>query len=256
LTKINRKRWLVALTVLIVATLACATNTPVAQIATPRPTRTPISTFTPTPIPPTPTPRPADTNTPIFTPTPIPTDTPVFTATPLPSATPVPTDTPVPATNTPIPPAAPPPTNTPAPTPTPVPVANSVVATPTNPPDPDTPPGDYKLDNEEFDNNCAHVAAIGRVINRSGDDPVQYVTIEVTGDEDGFKGPYTAKTDKDGYYTVVISVLTEEIDGVEFKAKIIGPNVKTESYKWEVSDDCHDGDAIQIMELEWERRDL
>jgi hypothetical protein len=131
-----------------------------------------------------------------------------------------------------------------------------VIATPTNPPDPDTPAGAYELELKESQNNCAHAAVIGRVYNRNGETPVQYVTVEVTGDEDAFKGPYTAKSDKDGYYTVLIGALTEEIDGVEFKAKIIGPNVETESYKWEVSDDCHDEDGIQIMELEWERRDL
>lgn len=137
-----------------------------------------------------------------------------------------------------------------------MPVANSVIATPTNPPDPDTPSGDYEIEVKEPHNNCAHVAVFGKVYNRKSETPVQYATIQVTGDEDGFKGPYTAKSDKDGYFTVVIGELSGEVDGVDFKAKIVGPNVKTEGHEWRVSDDCHDEDAIQVMEIEWERRDL
>jgi hypothetical protein len=142
--------------------------------------------------------------------------------------------------------------------PTPVPAAQSPLAapTPTNTPVPDTPAGDYELNDEDHSKNCAHVAVFGRVLNRNGDSPVQHVTIEVTGDKNAFKGPYTAKTDKDGYYTVVISELKSEIDGVEFKAEVTGPNVESESYEWEVSSDCHEDGAIQVVELEWERRDL
>ncbi|MEW5958490.1 MAG: carboxypeptidase-like regulatory domain-containing protein [Chloroflexota bacterium] len=239
---------------LISTALACATNTPAAQVSTPRPTRTPLSTFTPTPIPPTATPRPTDTPTPLFTATPAPTNTAEATATPLPTDTSVPTATPLPPTNTP-PPTVAPPTHTPLPAPTPLPVAESVLATPTNTPAPDTPPGKYEIEDTETGHNCAHVAVVGRVLDRS-DNPVQYVTIEVTGDKDDYKGPYTAKTDKDGYYTVLIGELSEKIDGVEFKVKVIGPNVKTESHEWEASKDCHKDGAIQVMEIEWDKKDL
>lgn len=246
-----------ALALLLVAALACATNTPVAQVAPPRPTRTSLPTFTKTPIPPTPTLRPTDTNTPIVTDTPTPTETPIPTDTPVSTDTPVvPTDTPIPPTNTPAPTAVPP-TNTPVP-PTPVPVAQSPLAapTPTNTSEPGTPPGRYEVDDEDTDNNCAHVAVIGRVINRDGGDGVQYVTIRVTGDEDEYKGPYTAKTDEDGYYTVLIGELDKDIDGVEFDVEVIGANVRSESYEWEAGGDCHKEEDIQIMELKWERKDL
>jgi hypothetical protein len=250
----KNRRWLLLVAVLIFATLACATNTPVAQIATPRPTRTPIPTFTATPIPPTPTPRPTDTPTPLATLTPTPTDTPLATATPQPTDTAVPAATPVPPTPPPAPTAAPP-TNTPIPPPTPIPVAQSVLATPTNTPAPDTPSGKYEIEDNEPSKNCAHVAVVGRVLDR-GDDPVQYVTIQVTGDKSDYKGPYTGKTDKDGYYTVLIGELNEKVDGVEFEAKVIGPNVKTESHKWKVSSDCHEDGAIQVMEIKWQKKDL
>jgi hypothetical protein len=89
---------------LLADALGTSTESMIAALATPTPTRTPT-------LPPTATPVPTDT--PIPTATPVPTDTPI----PAPTAAP-PTDTPVPAA------AAPtlgPPTNTPEPTATPEP---------------------------------------------------------------------------------------------------------------------------------------
>ena len=109
----------------------------------------------------------------------------------------------------------------------------------------------------DFDQNCANVGLIGRVYQHDSEDPIQYVTIQVTGDEDPYKGPYTAKTNEDGYYTVVIGPLKDDIDGVEFKAVVTGGAgvVSEDDPDWEVSSDCKDEDAIQIMEIDWERKD-
>ena len=247
-------RWLLLLSLLAGITLACASNTPVASIATARPTRTPLPTFTLTPLPPTPTPRPSDTNTPIVTDTPIPTDTPVATPTPVPTETPVPTGTP---TNTPVPPTKPPPTpvpptNTPVPAPTPV--AQSPLATPTSPPEPGTPPGQYEIRNIETERNCAHVAVIGRVVDRDDKDKgIQWVTIEVTGDDNPYKGPYYGKSNDRGDYTVLIGELKSDIDEVEFEAKVVGgANVESEDdHEWTFGDDCHDDDQFQVVEINW-----
>jgi hypothetical protein len=253
------KRWLFA-ALLFVMTLACMPNTPAVSVATPQPTRTPLPTFTPTPLPPPPTPIPTHTNTPIHTDTPTPTPTPIFTDTPLPA----PTDTPVPPTNTPVPTAVPP-TNTPlpisAPTPTPVPTAASPLATPTHTstPLPGTPPGKYEIRDIENERNCAHVAVYGRVTEKGSDTPVQYVTIEITGDEDPFKGPYTGKTNEKGDYSIVILSFhdepdkAKEIDGVDFEAEVTGgSNVKSEDkHEWNVSDDCEESGAIQVVEINW-----
>jgi hypothetical protein len=253
------KRWLFA-ALLFVMTLACMPNTPAVSVATPPPTRTPLPTFTPTPLPPPPTPIPTHTNTPIHTDTPIPTPTPIFTDTPLPAST----NTPVPPTNTPVPTAVPP-TNTPAPTsvptPTSAPTAASPLATPTHTstPLPGTPPGRYEIRDVENEKNCAHVAVYGRVTEKSSGRPVQYVTIEVTGDEDPFEGPFIGKTSENGDYSIVILSFHDEpdkadkIDGVDFEAEVTGgPNVESEDkHEWKVSDDCEESGAIQVVEINW-----
>lgn len=235
--------------VLFFTILACATNTP-AAVAPPQPTRTPFPTFTITPVPPTPAPTPTFTDTPLATDTPPPTETP----TPAP-----PTDTPVPSTNTPVPPTntSVPPTNTPLPpTSTPTPVAASVLPTPTNTPEPGTLPGEYEEDDTDFDQNCAHVGLTGRVYQQNGEAPIEYVTVQVTGDEDPYRGPYTAKTNADGEYTILIGELNNDIDGVEFEAIITGgPGVKSlDEVDWTVSSDCDDEDAIQIFIINWQRK--
>lgn len=237
---------------LIVTTLACATNAPVARVSNARPTRTPLPTFTNTPLPPTATPLPTSTDTPIPTNTPDIPPTPTFTDTPLP-----PTDTPVP-TNTPLPPTLPPPpppTATPVPpTPTPVPVANSPVQQPTvvvNTPIPVSPAGRYKPVQIEKKANCAHIGVLGAV--RLGpdddDDPVANVTIEVTGDTDGYRGPYYGTTASDGKYTIVIGEF-KQVKDLEFKAEVYGADTDNEP-EWSVSDNCHDDNSVQIVEIDW-----
>ncbi len=228
LQQCQHRRWLIP-GLLILTTLACVTNTPVAQVATPRPTRTPLPTFTMTPIPPTPLP------------------TPTFTLTPTPTDTPTTTPTPVPPTNT------PPPTDTPVPAPPPAPANTSPVATPTNTPEPGTPPGRYEVEKEDGDNDCGNVGVIGRVREKGSDKPVQYVTIEVKG-EDDYKGPYTGKTGADGKYSVLIGPVKDNINGVEFEVKVVGgPGVESEDkVKWEASKDCHGSDEdIQVMKIDW-----
>ena len=244
------KGWLPV--VFLLTTLACITNTPAAYVATPRPTRTPWPTFTNTPIPPTPTITFTPTNTPPATDTPVPT----LTFTPGPTDTPVPTETPVPPTNTPIPPTAVPPTNTPVPTLPPAPV--SVVSTPTPTPLPDTPPGRYEEDDgRETMRNCANVGVIGHVRQRNGHAPVPYVTIQVTGSKKPYKGPYTAKTNENGDYTVLIGPLSDEVDDVEFEVRVVGgSNVKSEdSPEWTADKDCKKDDAIQVIRINWKRKE-
>jgi hypothetical protein len=247
------KVWLL-IAIFMLPVLACATNTPVAGVPAPPATRTPYPTFTPTPIPSTPTPVPTGTETPIAT------DTPESTSTPLPSETPTPSpsDTPIPPTNTPVPPTntPAPPTNTPLP-PTNTPVAVSALPTPTNTPEPDTPPGRYEEDDIEIEQNCAHVGVYGRVYTQDGEDPIEHVTVKVTGNKNPYKGPYTGKTDKDGNYSILIGELKRDIDNVDFKAVITG-GAGVESVddpKWEVSDDCNDNNAIQVIRIDWQLQD-
>lgn len=261
--------WPVAVIVLLAAMLACATNTPASHIAAPPPTRTPLPTFTFTPLPPTATPVPTDTPVPPPPPAdqeeapagaaPPPVDTPAPVAdTPAPpTATPVPTDTPAPPTDTPVPTHTPaPPTNTPVPppTPTPVPVATSPLATPTPTatPEPGTPPGRYEALSTDGIQNCYDIGVTGRVRTKSGDTPVQYVTIQVTGDEDDWEGPFIGKTDADGRYNIYIGPIGD-VGSVDFKAEVIGgAGVKSEDKpEWKTSGDCHKDGAIQVMEINW-----
>jgi hypothetical protein len=245
--KASKRRFFI-LVLLLLVTLACATNTPVASVATPRPTRTPVPTFTVThtPLPPTSSPTATDT--------PIPTDTPIVTDTPIPTDTPVPTETPIPPTNAPPPPTAAPPTNTPEPSPTFTAVAESALPTPTFTPEPGTPAGHYEAVKEEGEQNCAHIGVTGRVLDED-DDPVQWVTIQVKGDDDDFRGPYIGKTDADGYYSILITELTEDVDRVEFEAEVIGgPNVKADDTPdWEVRSNCSNKNATQVRRIDWRR---
>ena len=233
---------------LLATILACATNTPVASLSTPRPTRTPLPTFTLTPIPPSPTPIPTETVTPI------PTETPLVTDTPLPTDTPPPTNTAAPPP-TPVPAPAAPPTNTPIPaTATPVAVANSPVTAPTNTPQPGTPAGSYEAEDIEPEQNCYDVGVRGRVTEKGRDDGVEYVTIEVRGDDDPFKGPFFGKTNSRGDYNIYIGSL-EDVGEMEFQAIVVGGgDIESEDkVEWQISDDCHDDDAIQVLEINWTR---
>jgi hypothetical protein len=104
----------------------------------------------------------------------------------------------------------------------------------------------------------------GHVEQRDGGDPVPYVTVTITGDEDPFKGPYSAKTNENGDYTIIILEFhkatpgeVDDIDGVEFEAEVTGANVESDDTpEWEVSNDCDESGAIQIMRLDWKRKDL
>ena len=240
---------------LVATTLACVTNTPVAQISTPRPTRTPFPTFTITPIPPSPTPVPTRTNTPIPSDTPIPTHTPLPpTDTPIPTDTLVPTAPPPPPPTNPPAPAAPPPTAAPVPA-APAPANTSPIAAPTNTPEPGTPPGQYEVRGTQQKNDCANIGVFGKVREKGSDRPVQFATIEVKGDDSDYQGPYIDKTNQDGRYDIFISGLKEDIDGVKFKAKVVGAGVESEdTVEWEISTDCHGDDAIQVYEINWDKK--
>ena len=252
---------------LIGTTLACLTNQSLSQIPTPRPTRTPIPTFTVTPIPPTATPVPDVTNTPtalpeVETPEPVaeenllPTDTPV----PEDTATPFPTDTPPP---TPVPPTPTPPPPTPVPpTPTPEFVNNSPIPTPvpTNTPGPGTPAGQYEAFERSTRPDCTNffIAVEGKVYERDHKDrPVQWVQIEVTGvddddDESTYHGREVGVSDAEGRYGIFLGKL-DEVGGKEFKVKVIGgPNVVSEdTVEWRASKDCKDDGDINIKVIDW-----
>jgi hypothetical protein len=134
-------------------------------------------------------------------------------------------------------------------------VDTSPVATPTNTPEPGTPPGKYEVASTDEDNDCANVGVRGRVREKGSDRPVQYVTIEVKGDSEKYKGPFIGKTDQDGKYGIFIGALDADLDGVEFEARVVGAGVESEdTKKWEVSDNCHDGQGIQIYEINWDKK--
>lgn len=83
------------------------------------------------------------------------------------------------------------------------------------------------------------------------DDPMPNVTIELKGDEEGYEGPYYVTTGSDGKYTYVFGEYGD-VGRVEFRAKIIGPDVKTDDRpRWKTTGDCHEDDALQVMRIDW-----
>jgi hypothetical protein len=130
----------------------------------------------------------------------------------------------------------------------------SPLATPTNTAVPGSPPGEYKPHRVEGESNCAHVGVAGIVRDGDEDDdaPVPNVTILVSGDEDGFRGPYYATTGKDGTYGLVIGEFGKVPTRVEFRAEVYGPDVKTENRpEWQTTNDCHSDNAVQVMRIDW-----
>lgn len=122
-----------------------------------------------------------------------------------------------------------------------------------NTPIPVSPAGRYKPVQIEKKANCAHIGVLGAV--RLGpdddDDPVANVTIEVTGDTDGYRGPYYGTTASDGKYTIVIGEYGR-VGKVKFRAEAFGPNVHTSDEPgWETTENCHDNNAVQIVEIDW-----
>jgi hypothetical protein len=108
----------------------------------------------------------------------------------------------------------------------------------------------------EGEANCAHigVAGIVRDGDEDDDDPIPNVTIQVTGDEDGFRGPYYSTTGADGKYGLVIGEFGKVPTRVEFRAEIFGPDVKTDDRpRWKTTNDCHADDAVQVMRIDWRK---
>jgi hypothetical protein len=119
---------------------------------------------------------------------------------------------------------------------------------------PGSPAGEYEASNVEREGNCAHVGVRGKVVDNDDDDgdPIPNVTIQVIGDEDGFRGPYLATTDSDGEYGLVIGEFGKVPDRVEFLAEVYGPGTKSEERpEWQVLNDCHRSDANQVMIIDW-----
>ena len=119
---------------------------------------------------------------------------------------------------------------------------------------PQSPPGEYRPSNLEDEANCAHIGVAGTVKDGDDDDdaPMQNVTVQVVGDEDGFWGPYYGTTDHNGRYGIVIGELGKVPERVEFKAEIFGAGVETKDRpEWSITDDCHEDNALQIKRIDW-----
>lgn len=166
-----------------------------------------------------------------------------------PTATPVPA---APPTNPPPPPPSPTPL---PPSPTPVAVSNSPLPTPV-PAAPDTPPGRYEELDYEGKNDCANIGVLGYVRDKGNDNPIQYVTVQVLGevddDDDEFDGPFSDQTDETGRYDIFIGPI-DRVGGNKYEAKVVGSGnvISEDTIEWETSKDCRNGEAIQIMEIEW-----
>lgn len=95
----------------------------------------------------------------------------------------------------------------------------------------------------------------GRVTEKGNGNAIQFVTIEVRGDDDDYKGPFIGKTNEKGDYNIYIGPL-DKVGKVEFTAKVIGgAGVKSEDeVDWTTSKDCHASNAIQVMEINWGRK--
>jgi hypothetical protein len=107
---------------------------------------------------------------------------------------------------------------------------------------------------QEWSENCFDVGVVGRVRDKGDDKPVQWVTIEITGNEDDVRGPFTGKTNADGNYNIYIGSL-DDVGGVELKARVTGPNAISEDEpEWVVVDNCDSDDANQIMEIDWDMK--
>ncbi len=107
------------------------------------------------------------------------------------------------------------------------------------------------------ESNCANMGVAGKVYKRNDDDEViSGVTIQVTGDEDGFRGPYYGTTDSKGRYGIVIAGYGKIPERVKFTAKIYGPDTKTDDDpSWNFTKDCDSDDALQIMKINWSKRE-
>jgi hypothetical protein len=136
------------------------------------------------------------------------------------------------------------------------PANTSPVATPTNTPEPGTPPGRYEVRGTQQKNDCANIGVYGRVREKGSDRPVQFATIEVKGDDSDFQGPYIGRTNHEGRYDIFIAgIENDDINGVEFEAKVVGAGVESEDTpKWEVSTDCNDENAVQVYEINWDKK--
>ncbi len=108
----------------------------------------------------------------------------------------------------------------------------------------------------DTESDCYNVGVKGHVYEKGSRDPVQFVTIQVKGDEDDYKGPFIGKTDEEGFYGIFIGPL-DDVGKVEFVAKVIGgAGVKVEDQiRWKTSKDCDNDNTIQVIYIRWGRKD-
>ena len=65
--------------------------------------------------------------------------------------------------------------------------------------------------------------------------------------------PEPIGTPERGDYTVLIGELKNDVDEVEFEAKVVGGGnvVSEDDHEWKFGDDCHDDGDFQIVEINW-----
>ena len=103
------------------------------------------------------------------------------------------------------------------------------------------------------------MALVGWVREKGNKSPVPNVQIQVTNIDDQtdekFGGPFTGSTNSNGDYTIVIGP-PGDVGKIRFKAEVIGgPGVISEDKpEWESSKDCHDSSAVQVMRVNWGRK--
>ena len=86
------------------------------------------------------------------------------------------------------------------------------------------------------------------------DPPMPNVTIKITGDKEGYKGPYYATTASDGKYSIVFGSFGD-IGDAEFRASIYGDGVDNDDApKWKTTENCDLNDSTQVVKVNWGRR--
>lgn len=99
------------------------------------------------------------------------------------------------------------------------------------------------------------VIGIVKVGPDDDDDPVANVTIQVTGDEDGYRGPFYGTTASNGKYTIVIGEYGK-VGRVKFKAEVFGSGADTKDEpEWTTTESCHNNDSVQVVEIKWDYDD-
>jgi hypothetical protein len=131
-------------------------------------------------------------------------------------------------------------------------VIDSPIPTPT-PADGNTRPGKYEARDSHGEQNCDRVGVAGNVREEGDKTSIQFVEVEVTGEDKDYKGPYITKTDGNGNYDIFLGH-PDQVKGKIFNARIIGGGVDSEEIRWRTSSSCNQVGGIQMMYINWQRR--